>query len=344
VNVLQAEAVAQAKRMLEVIERDHPGAHDALAADAWSELSTWDDLQLRLVPDSQTDERCSVAGGYVHTTTPPTLTVTNSLSPGRRSFTVLHELGHHLQKNDIPLARCVRDQQASTDAFEDAACDGFAARVLITDDDLAAVLTDRSPTAAALVRLFEMTEASRAACCARVVEKLGTSGVVAVLDDSGAVGFARGHGDVYPPARGSDQSSAPLIKAALANKTGAQHDHTYFTYRTGNRSSEMYGDAAWAGEYLMVVTVLDRPGWRAFAPSRDVFRPYVPRLDGWCEICQESFTVADRCTVCRHGRCPKYGHCGCSAAKERTCDRCFLKRHISQFPTPTATTCKECSA
>src|ERR1019366_923254 len=65
---------------------------------------------------SQTDERCSVAGGYVHTTVPPTLSVTNSLSPGRRSFTVLHELGHHLQKNDVVLARAVRSQPAATDA------------------------------------------------------------------------------------------------------------------------------------------------------------------------------------------------------------------------------------
>ena len=145
------------------------------------ELEAWDGLQLRLVPDSQTDERCSVAGGYVHTTVPPTLSVTNSLSPGRRSFTVLHELGHHLQKNDIALAYAVRCQPADADAFEDAACDAFAARVLITDDTLEAVLTDRSPSAATLVRLFEETQASRAACCARVVDHLGASGVVAVI-------------------------------------------------------------------------------------------------------------------------------------------------------------------
>ena len=341
-NVLHTEVIAQALRMLEVLEHDHPGARDALAASAWSELEAWDDLQLRLVPDSRTDERCSVAGGYVHTTTPPTLAVTNSISPGRRSFTVLHELGHHLQKNNIPLARAVRSQPADTDAFEDAACDAFAARVLITDDDLTAVLTDRSPTAATLVRLFEETQASRAACCARVVEYLGTSGVVAVIDNTGNVRFARGHGEVMEPARGTDQSGSPLIKAALASTMGAQHDHTYFTYRTGHRSSEMYGDAAWAGDYLLVVTVLDRPGWKKFAPSRDIPRSYVPRLDGWCEICQESFTVTDRCTVCRQGRCA-VGHCGCSIAKEKACDTCFCVRHVSQFPTAGSSTCKECS-
>jgi hypothetical protein len=341
-NVLHAEVVAQALRMLEVLDHDHPGARDALAASAWSELEAWDGLQLRLVPDSQTDERCSVAGGYVHTTIPPTLTVTDSLSPGRRSFTVLHELGHNLQKNNIPLAGAVRRQPADTDAFEDAACDAFAARVLISDDTLAAVLTDRSPTAAALVRLFEETKASRAACCARAVEHLGTSGVVAVIDNVGRVMFARGHGDVIGPARGTDQSDSPLIKAALASDTGAQRDRTYFTYRTGNHSNEMYGDAAWAGDYLLVVTVLDRPGWKAFAPSRDLPRAYVPQLDGWCEICQEAFIVTDRCTACGQGRCAA-GHCGCSTAREKTCNRCFCVKHISQFPDPAASTCKECS-
>jgi Zn-dependent peptidase ImmA (M78 family) len=238
-NVLHAEVVAQALRMLEVLDHDHPDAHTALAANAWLELKAWDGLRLRLVPDSQTDERCSVAGGYVHTTTPPTLTVTDSLSPGRRSFTVLHELGHHLQKNNIPLARAVRSQPADTDAFEDAACDAFAARVLITDGDLAAVLTDRSPTAATLVRLFKETQASRAACCARVAERLGTSGVVAVIDSFGTVRFARGRGNVIPPARGTDQSGSPLIKSALTSGANAQHDRTYFTYRTGGRSSDM---------------------------------------------------------------------------------------------------------
>jgi hypothetical protein len=341
-NVLRAEVVAQALRMFEVLDHDHLGARDALAAGAWSELQTWDGLQLRLVPDSQTDERCSVAGGYVHSTVPPTLTVTNSLSPGRRSFTVLHELGHHLQKNYIPLARAVRSQPADTDAFEDAACDEFAARVLIPDRNLAAVFTDRSPTAAALAQLFEETQASRAACCARVVDYLGTSGVVAVIDRTGRVRFARGHGDVIGPARGTDQSDSPLIKAALASSTGARHDRTYFTYRTGHRSSEMYGDAVWAGDYLLVIAVLDRPGWKAFAPSRDIQRAYFPRLDGWCEICQESFTVTDRCTGCGQGRC-LVGHCRCSTAKEVTCKSCSYVKHISQFPTPAASICKECS-
>ena len=48
-KVLHAEVVAQALRMLELLDRDHPGARDALAADAWSELEAWDGLQLQLV-------------------------------------------------------------------------------------------------------------------------------------------------------------------------------------------------------------------------------------------------------------------------------------------------------
>jgi hypothetical protein len=324
-----------------VLDLHHPGARPSLARDAWNELAAWDEVQIRLVPDSQTNERCSVAGGYIYDTSPPTLTVTESASRGRRIFTVIHELGHHLQQNDLDLAVAVRTQPGDAAAFEDAACDAFAARVVITNEHLEAVLTDRSPTAETLLRLLADTQASRSACCARVIEYLGTTGVVAVVDRAGAVLFARAHGDIAPPARGSDQSATPLIRAALASPSGARRDQTHFAYRTGNRTPDLYGDAAWAGDYLMVVAVLDRPGWKAFALPREVPQRFSPKLDGWCDICSEAFPATNRCRVCGQGRCPA-GHCPCTAERERTCDTCWLKKHQSQFPSTTATTCNEC--
>src|ERR1022692_2335304 len=111
-NVLRGEAIAQADRMLQVLDRDWPGSRERLQHDALAELCRWQEIQVRTVPDTQADQRCSVAGGYVHTTAPPTLTVTMSLSPRRQAFTALHELGHHLQRNDIDLAVAVRSQPA----------------------------------------------------------------------------------------------------------------------------------------------------------------------------------------------------------------------------------------
>jgi Zn-dependent peptidase ImmA (M78 family) len=179
VNVIRVDVVTQARQMLQLLDTTRPGAVERLHDDALDELATWTDVQIRRVPDSErmpteTQPRCSVAGGYVHTTAPPTLTVTESLSRRRQQFTALHELGHHLQKNDIELAVAVRRQPADIDAFEDAACDMFASLILLPDAVLAARPDGRSPGAAEVVSLFERTQASRAACCVRVAERLGT--------------------------------------------------------------------------------------------------------------------------------------------------------------------------
>lgn len=340
-NVLRGEAIAQAERMLEVLDRDWPGSREHLQDDALAELSRWQEIQVRAVPDSQADQRCSVAGGYVHTTTPPTLTVTMSLSPRRRGFTALHELGHHLQKNDIDLAVAVRAQRADITNFEDAACDAFAARVLLPDRLLPVSVSGRSPTAADVIALFEHSQASRAACCVRISERLGGHGAITLLDDAGKVLFAVGRGDIFPPARGSDQSRTPLVSQALQAFADTKHDSTHVLYRNGSTSAALYGDAAWCDGYLVTVAVTDRPGWKAFAPPRPDTSKVISRYQEWCELCEEEFPTVDRCGRCRQPRCP-VGHCGCTAARERTCKQCFMKKHPSQFPNPTTDICTEC--
>jgi Zn-dependent peptidase ImmA (M78 family) len=342
-NVLRAEAIAQAERMLEVLEQEWPGTRTRLQEDPLAELGRRQDIQVVMVPDAQTDQRCSVAGGYVHTTTPPTLTVTSSLSPRRRGFTALHELGHHLQKNDADLAVAVRMQPADFADFEDAACDAFAARVLLPDSLLPAPASGRSPKAADVVDLFEYSRASRAACCVRIAERLTGHGVITLFDDAGKVLFAVGRGDVFPPARGSDQSRTPLVARALQTLEDTTHDSTHVEYRNRSMSVTLYGDAAWCDDYLFTVAVTDRPGWKAFAPPRPDTGKIIASRQEWCELCEDEFPVAERCDRCRQPRCP-VGHCGCTAARERTCNECFLKKHSSQFPNPASKICTDCSS
>lgn len=112
-NVIRVDVVKQARLMLERLEVAHPGAAQRLHTDALSELESWTEVQVRRAPDARTQARCSEAGGYVHSTVPPTLTVTESLSSRRRQFTALHELGHHLQKHDSRLAIAVRRQPSA---------------------------------------------------------------------------------------------------------------------------------------------------------------------------------------------------------------------------------------
>ena len=143
-NPRRVDVDKQAQLMLQRLDGAYPGAVDRLHGDALSELETWTDVQVRRVPDAEAQARCSVAGGYAHDTDPPTLLVTQSMSRRRQQFTALHELGHHLQKNDPHLAVAVRRQPAANDMFEDAACDMFASLVLIPDSLLAPRTDGRS--------------------------------------------------------------------------------------------------------------------------------------------------------------------------------------------------------
>ena len=340
-NVIKVDVVAQARLMLQQLESRRSGAVERLHSDALAELDTWSEVQVRRVPDSVTQARCSVAGGYVYTTDPPTLTIAESMSSRRQQFTALHELGHHLQKNDAELAVAVLRQRGDNDAFEDAACDLFASLVLIPDDLLPARSDGRSPSAADVVALFERTRASRAACCVRIANELGTHGVVAVLDAAGTVSFAAARGEVYPPARGSSQAGTPLVAAALRRGGNARVDDTFVRYRTGDRSTLLYGDAVWTGEYLITVAVLDRAGWKRFAPPRTGSSEFVPR--NWtCEVCGEEFTPDGDCGRCRTPRCSA-GHCTCALAAERQCRQCFQLLGPSRFSSRTDTVCRDCA-
>lgn len=340
-NVNRADVEAQVSRMLAVLEERAPGAAHRLHQNPLAELQCWSEIRVLQVPDTQTDARCSVAGGYLHHTAPPTLTVTRSQSPRRRQFTALHELGHHLQKNDARLGLAVRRHRVHREAFEDAACDAFAARVLLPDETLTAWPSDRAPEAADIVDLYEQTQASRAACCVRAVDRLHGHGFVAVLNDAGIVSFAAGRGEIFPPARGSSQAATPLVSAALRGRVNARVDSTWVQYRNGSTSSELYGDATWSGEFLIVVAVIDRPGWKQFAPPRTAASRFLPG-EVTCEVCTTEFEPADRCDRCRTYRCPS-GHCECTLAAERRCDGCFQVLHPARFATPGARLCKDCT-
>ncbi|MGH3567111.1 MAG: ImmA/IrrE family metallo-endopeptidase [Pseudonocardia sp.] len=334
----------QVRLMVQHLAALHPGAIDRLHEDALTELGDWPEVQLRFVPDagdSGGQGRCSVAGSYVHSTDPPTLVVATSSSRRRQQFTALHEFGHDLQKNNAELALAVRRQPGDKVRFEDAACDAFASFVLIPDAVVPHRADGRSPCAADVVALFDSTQASRAACAVRMAQNLGTPGVVAVLDSEGTVSFAAGHGEVFPPARGGSQASTPLVAAALGRRRDTQVDDTYWRYRTGGRSMSLYGDAAWSGDYLITVTVEDRPGWRKFALPHSDTRWSPPPL--WtCEVCEEEFRPDGSCATCSTPRCAA-GHCQCTADAERTCRDCSLVLAPARFPSPTSRICRDCT-
>src|SRR4051794_40680097 len=155
----------QAQAMLPALDTVLPGRRDDLGRDPVEVLRTWPAVAYREVPAADTGSRCSVAGAYYGTEDPPLLTVADAASPGRRAFTALHELGHHLQQSDLDLADLVDLHDGNADQFEDAACDAFAADVLLPAERVARHLPGGTPTADHIVALHRDATASRAAVC-----------------------------------------------------------------------------------------------------------------------------------------------------------------------------------
>ncbi|MCD0443956.1 ImmA/IrrE family metallo-endopeptidase [Glycomyces sp. A-F 0318] len=324
--------------MLRHLEQASPGAAARLAKEPFAELANRTDIRVVRMPElidagGAARGDCSVSGSYDGKTRPATAVVAESLSSRRQHFTLLHELGHHLQQSDPELGEAALSHERSKE-FEDAACDAFAAEILLPAPLVSDLVAAHGPTVEAALELFHRTSASRAAICVRLAAELKAPGVAAVIEASGTVSFAAAHGNLYPPRRGSDQRSNPLIGAALA-QPGARgvirRDDALIEYSTGRTSAELYGQAAWCGGLLLVVMVEYDAHWRAFAPPREG-RARGSAGERWadCGVCETGFAAADRCPRCLEPRCPE-GHCECTRATERLCSACFLLKHPAQF-------------
>lgn len=321
------------------------GSLEELTLDAFTALRQRDDLTILQVPEFIPPEPqlgCSVAGGYLWD--PPTLVVTESMSWRRQQFTLLHELGHHLQKTDIDLGTRVVEHR-EPEVFEDACCDAFAAQILLPDDLVASHISSRGPTVRTATELFDASNASRAAICVRLANRLQSPGAVMVLDEVGSVTFAAAHGGLYPPARGSDQTGNPLVRAALEIEEASRvimRDDAQVWYSTGHSSERLYGQAAWAGDRLFVIMVEYSAPWLSMSPPRDGTAEHT--TDRWeqCEHCQRSFTIGVKCRSCRQPRCP-VGHCACTSKADKVCAECFLQKRSSQFA-PNSVVCLDCAS
>lgn len=335
---VQAEIRHQVQAIASCVEAAHPGALARLGHDALEELMTWPEVQVEWVPDLDGGDGCSVAGFYHSDTSPPTLCIALSASPGRRQFTALHEVGHHIQRNNAELAAAVV-MSAAPEGLEEGACNLFAGRILLPEDVVDRYIGPQGPCAADVADLFASSQASRAACCSRAAERLRDPGAVVLLDHEGIVSFAQPAGGFIPPARGSDQSGTPLVSAALSRGGRAQVE-TFVRYRSGGRSDTIYGDCTNASGWLVAVLAVERAPWLKFSPPR----PWTgSRGARWwtCETCGEQFPGTERCPACGQPKCPSAGHCGCILVREKRCASCFMMKHTSLFETG-GTVCREC--
>lgn len=346
--VIARDLVArQARAMAETLDSYLPGIRDQLAEDPFAVLTSRSDLVVQLVPEAETrpaagSPACSVAGVYVHDEVPPVLAVTEVASVGRRAFTVLHEFGHHLQRTEISLMSLLLDQPDEGLTLEDAACDSFAADILLPTDLVDRFINIGGPTGPQIVDLWHASIASRAAVCVRAAQRLASPGHVVLLDFDGAVSFAASLG-LPPLARGSHQKTAGTVREACA-RSGRATGRTRLTYRDGILGEELHAQVVPMDGYLLLVAVTDSAPWDTFSLSSAHPGPLAAmRICEHLDCGNEFRSFEHSCSRCRQPACPECGRCRCEPrVRERTCTGCFQRLPASLF-IGSSTRCSECA-
>lgn len=309
-----------------------PGLLAALSADALSAIASMPDIDVRYGPPEGSDG-CGVAGHYdqPRNGSIAVITIANSGPLGRRQFTVLHEYAHHVQRT-VPELSDALWEHPEHHPVEEAACNAFAARVLISCETLDEAIRITGLDATAIRRLSETTVASRQTCTVAVSNRMLGIGGGLILDENGVVEFSTSVGGFIPPKKSSDQASSDLFRAAnrARGTDRAFTGRTHFTYSNGSISDEAYFHGVWCGGRVVALLVRDGAPWEKFSPPTPT-RGFVPRLAD-CAYCAATFTPNDQCAACREFRCPQ-GHCACTASRERRCGNCFLLRSATQFVT-----------
>jgi hypothetical protein len=307
-----------------------------LRGDPCAALEDWPEVSLQFVEaleESAQAGRCSVAGAYIDDILDgiPVVQVTLASSPGRRAFTALHELGHHLQRTMDDLLQCLWGHPSAA-LLEDLACDAFAAGVLLPDDDVSRHITDDGPTAESVIRLYNASTASRSAVCVRAAQRLRSPGHVLLVDAEGRVFFSSSH-DLPPLRRGGDQSADQVIRRGLAS--GRSTGRGRLSYRDGITGDELFLQTASMGsDLLLVLAVTENAPWsdRFLVPSQDT-GPQAGTYECSDPGCGATYTTwAVRHEPCSVPPCTECGRCACtSSAAEKQCSSCFLVQPAAGF-------------
>jgi len=340
------DAPSQVALMLLELERRSPGAVEELREDPIAWLQAWNELDLRLLgpqPDMPADSpHCDVEGGYRATTPLPRIGVGHS-TPARMNFTAVHELGHHLQRTTDELVDNLGVRDDLGEALEEAACDAFAAAVLIPEETASVLLGAATPSATDVTALWRSLPAvSRQAIVVRASKNLETDGHVILLTDDGVVEICGSRGAFRLP-RGSDQSNTAIWDAFVRTRGVTAEIRTRFRYSNGLEAGEtMYAQATAIGQgHVVIVAAVERVPWQLSVYQHT----QVQYGTLWtCErtSCGATFEATTRCKSCGTPVCPECDYCVCRKVEEFTCTECFLIKPIVD-QSAEASVCVDCA-
>lgn len=322
--------------LVTALDREHPSFREVLdqkgARAAVEEL-----LHLSVTVVDEVGPGCSVAGSCDRET--GAITVVRA-TPGRMTFTTLHELGHVRGHRDIDFQESLSQAaEASRRDVEEDACEAFAAELLLPPAVVDPVIDRWGATARGMAALAGLGRASREASAVAIAHRMAAPGYVAIIDIDDRLQFAARSGDVLPLRRDSDQGQS--VVRHVHDGRQRYRGPGVLTFGSGAPTDEMHVDLLADGPVVYVVATTDSAPWVKVS----LRSPFSAPTDGWCDHCQTAFLGGGVCSSCGelvHATC---GHCGCAVpvrTTQRVCSSCWLERPVTMF-TASSTICSECS-
>ncbi len=274
-----------------------------------------------IIIQDQLESRCG-GGGY-YKPQPPTIFLHPSIAR-RNNFTLVHELGHHLQQHHPELAFELMDLSPHARKLaEEKISNEVASQILLpwSEEPLDARFVH---PAELMAGLFSASSASRSAVLERVIGLLpGTAKWILVVSDLEGV-VEHGHSTYtdLQPARGSHQPGLKALAEEAASGPVRRRFHEGIRYKTGSELHEMLAEAVLdhEGRYLFVALTPEarfgtgRMDWPTFECANPA-----------CGKTFEAKWVKRYCDKCGDPACSWCDRCSCDPTNTGvTCDKCFM--------------------
>jgi Zn-dependent peptidase ImmA (M78 family) len=343
------DAPAHAKLMLRALLMRENVSLESIRQDPILWLTDWAEVEVFDLASVgvRVDGRCAVDGLYRGEDVPPRIGIAYSDTQQRMNFTALHELGHHIQMTDENLAMGLIERPDGGTALEEAACDAFAAAILIPDHIASAALGSGTPSAESVATLWEsLGTVSRSAVAIRAIRQIEGEGHIVVLNADGEVTFSTSTTAIRP-GRHSDQTGTPIWAAIeRAPSTSTASARGQFNYKSVPAGDTYYMQAARAGAGYIIVAATERVPWLTLSIARRETTAYGQWYTCSHLVCTAVFLAgpSDVCEVCNFPTCPECGRCACTVAahNEFTCSECFLLKGAAQASS-TMNICIDCA-
>lgn len=319
-------ARSHARRLVAAIPADQ---RQALSEDPLVALEALG-FALRLRAELEITGACSVAGSF-QPGPPPTITVVETRSRGRRYFTALHEYGHRLIAADHDIHDVFLAEDDDGARLEEDVCDAVAAELLLPDTMVDAHIGPAGPSAQSVIDLFHASHASREACCVRAAQRIAGPGHVMLAVD-GVAQFTATTGSPFRVRRATPQGPDHLVSKAA--RLGSSRGEASLRYASGATSDRFFADATADDDgYVFAVLMEGRPPWLTGLTLLTGDR--VEATHTVCGHCDVGFeTLAAPCSTCGDYRHTPdgCGRCSCGpVTEEQLCRRCFLRRPPAEF-------------